>query len=92
MKLLKFSASWCKPCATLSETLKEFNLCPVEHIDVEEVEDDICERYRIRSIPVMLVVDENGTELRRIQGNVNLDFINSVVKSALNETKDEGNQ
>ena len=67
MKILKFFASWCKPCSALSETLKNAN---IEHESIDVSSDtDLTEKYDIRSIPTLVIIDENGNEVGRILGS-----------------------
>lgn len=77
MKLLKFQAAWCGPCKALSMTLKD-----VEHPLVEQMEEvdvdkntQLAQQYGIRSVPTMIIVNEEGLELRRSNGAVSKDKI-----------------
>lgn len=80
MKILKFFATWCKPCNTVTEMFKEFKTIPVENIDVDENEDLVI-KYGIRSIPTILLVDENGNVLHRHTGvPYNLSFLDEYIK------------
>lgn len=72
MKVLKFYATWCEPCKMLSrimEDCKDKITLPVEEINIEE-DLDTAIKYGVRSVPVMVVVDEAGNELRRQVGMV----------------------
>jgi thioredoxin 1 len=72
MKLLKFYATWCAPCKGLSqviETAKDKINIPIEEIDVDQ-NMDMARKYNIRGVPVMIVTDDSGTEIRRKVGNV----------------------
>jgi len=71
MKLLKFEASWCQPCKQLGETLKTMNLpWPVEAIDIDEEENrnEVVNRG-VRSVPTLILLDNNNKVIRRITGN-----------------------
>ena len=71
--LLKFSAPWCPACIRLkSETmhkpqvavlLKKVNLVEI-NIDLVESEK-ISEQYGVKAIPTVILVNENGEELKR---------------------------
>jgi thioredoxin 1 len=72
MKLLKFYATWCAPCKGLSqviETAKDKINIPIEEIDVDQ-NMDMARKYNIRGVPVMIVTDDSGREIRRKVGNV----------------------
>lgn len=67
MKLLKFEASWCQPCKTLSAIMEGLELpVPVERIDIDQNMQRARE-YNIRSVPTLVLVDEQGTEIKRGQ-------------------------
>ena len=66
-RILRFTASWCGPCKTLSENLERANLkMPIEVIDID-VHDNIAQEYGIRSVPTLVMLDENN-EVKRIVG------------------------
>lgn len=69
MKYLYFSAPWCGPCKQLApkmELVAEANV-PVEKILVD-ADAETTQKYGIRNIPTVLLIDENGTELERFVG------------------------
>jgi len=69
MKYLYFSAPWCGPCKQLApkmELVAEANIT-VEKILVDS-DVETTQKYGIRNIPTVLLVDENGTELERFVG------------------------
>lgn len=73
MKLLKFYASWCGPCKGLSmvvEGVKERLPMPVEDIDIDE-QMDTARKYNVRSVPTMVVVNDDGSEVKRVVGMMN---------------------
>jgi thioredoxin 1 len=61
MKILKFGASWCQPCAALTKTLQDVNLAGFElqEVDVEE-NQELAAKYGIRNVPTMVMVDDSG--------------------------------
>lgn len=66
-KILKFSASWCGPCKSLTMTLKGEDLgVPVEEVDIDE-NSDLAVQYGIRSVPTLVYV-RGGTEASRLGG------------------------
>ncbi len=79
-KVLKFGADWCQPCKTLNKKLENFNDCEVVKYDVDEVEEDLLKKYRIRNIPVTILVDNNEEEIQRWVGLFNLQEITDKIK------------
>lgn len=76
MKLLKFSADWCGPCKVLEKTLGN-----IEHENIDiELDEELTSKYGIRSIPTLVLVDDEGKEMRRLIGAVTLDEINKFLK------------
>lgn len=70
MKVLKFEASWCGPCKMLSKTIAESQekiSIPIEVIDIDET-PDLAMQYGVRGVPTLIVVDEEGKEIRRKVG------------------------
>ena len=70
MKVLKFYATWCEPCKMLTrimEQAKDKINIPVQEVNIEE-EMELAQKYRVRSVPTMVMVAEDGTELKRQSG------------------------
>ena len=71
MKTAKyFTSTWCGPCKTFKPViiqLKEEG-CLIEIIDLDE-QQDIAIKYRISTIPTM-VIEDNGMEVDRFIGAI----------------------
>lgn len=68
MELLKFSASWCDPCQQLSKILKNIELpYTLTEIDIDK-DIDKATKFDIRSVPTMILLDDDGKEVKRIVG------------------------
>ena len=66
-KVLRFTASWCGPCKMLAKNLEEINTSiPIEVVDID-VEQDTAIDYGVRSVPTLIMLDEN-IEVKRIVG------------------------
>jgi len=68
MKILKFSADWCRPCKKLTETLDQMVLpYVIESMDIDK-EPGLASIYAVRSVPTMILLDDEGKELSRLVG------------------------
>jgi thiol-disulfide isomerase/thioredoxin len=70
-RLLKFTAAWCRPCATAQPGLElaanTLGL-PLEILDVEISPNEV-KLYRVQGIPTVVLVNEKGVEVARITGS-----------------------
>lgn len=72
LKLLKFSAQWCGPCKMQAT---EFKNNPID-IDIQEIDIDstnpedaaLVQKYKIMSIPNMVIVNSEGEIQARFTG------------------------
>jgi hypothetical protein len=68
MRIIRFTASWCKPCQALAKNLEEAQLqMPIEVVDID-VSPEIASDFGIRSVPTLVMLEWN-TEMKRISGN-----------------------
>ena len=66
-KIVRFTASWCGPCKSLAKNLEEVDCSiPIEVIDID-VHSDIAVEYGIRSVPTLVMMNENAV-LKRLVG------------------------
>lgn len=82
MKVLKFSAEWCGPCKMLGKVLEDYT----GDVEIQEInidtDQDLAIKFGIRGVPTLVLLDDNGGELRRKSGMLMInqfeDFINGV--------------
>jgi len=66
-RILRFTAEWCRPCKSLAAILEEVKgETVVEVIDIDKY-SDIAVEFGIRSVPTLVMMDEN-IEVKRMTG------------------------
>jgi len=83
MKLLKFYTNTCGRCKMLSKEFEDFDLVPVVPIDCEEDPDDLATKFQVRSLPTLVLVDDDGEFLRKFTGNISRGDVEAIIKSDL---------
>ena len=86
MKLLNFSASWCAPCKMFKPVLKEVTdtlAISVEWLDIEKNEE-LTNKYSIRSVPTTIILDDAGYQIDIIVGTINKHELLSKLKGNTN--------
>lgn len=73
MRVLKFKAEWCAPCKSLTQTIKNAGDKITIHIEEVDIDSDssAAMHYGIRSVPTMIMVNENNAEVKRKVGSMN---------------------
>jgi len=70
MKLLKFSANWCNPCKIIDAQMKRvFPLLEIQKVDID-IERELTKQYNIRSIPTVVLLDDQNVEIKRFTGSI----------------------
>jgi thiol-disulfide isomerase/thioredoxin len=83
VEVIKFSAEWCKPCGFLANELKDIEL-EIKNVDVDTEEGQaLSKQYKVRSIPLILFVDENGAEIHRHSGMISKKALTDIVDALL---------
>ena len=69
MKVIKFYADWCGPCKTYApvfdKVVKELNV-EYEHINVDKDTTGLAAKYKVRSIPLTVFINEDGTSTKEV--------------------------
>ena len=87
-KCLKFGATWCAPCKALKPNfekvsqMEEFKDIQFIEYDIEEEDsEDLVIKYGIRSVPTVVLLDENDNVLKKSIGSIPEDTLIEIVKS-----------
>lgn len=71
--LLFFTASWCGNCRAIKpivEAEAPQKGYMIDYIDLDTEQGSIdADEYKVRSLPTIIVLDEQGAEIRRASGN-----------------------
>ncbi len=69
MKVIKFYADWCGPCKTYApvfdKVVKELNV-EYENINVDKDTTGLAAKYKVRSIPLTVFINEDGTSTKEV--------------------------
>lgn len=79
MKFYKFYADWCGPCRILTTMLNKAQI-KYEPINVDNNEE-LVNKYDIKTIPVFIAVKDDGTEIDRFVGVKSADAIKQWINS-----------
>ena len=84
VRLKDFYADWCGPCKTqdpiLDELAEEWTNVEFEKIDVDE-EQDVANEYQVRSLPTLIVENDDGV-VERFVGVTQADDIENALSAA----------
>jgi len=70
MKVLKFMAPWCGPCKAQTQIIQGAGdkiTVKVEEVNIDE-NVFMASNFQIRSVPTMVLVDDNEKEIKRTVG------------------------
>ncbi len=67
LKLIKFGASWCGPCRAMVPILEELqDKIDINEVDIDEVDPIVLTNYKIRNIPVLILLKDNKEVWRHV--------------------------
>ncbi|MEE3343345.1 MAG: thioredoxin domain-containing protein [Bacilli bacterium] len=86
MKLIKITAIWCLSCILMNDRinniLKESNI-EIEELDYDDDEEKI-ENFAIgKTLPVLILLDENNNEIRRSIGEKSEKELKEFIKGSV---------
>ena len=91
-KIVDAKASWCGPCRVFANTFKKvsemekYKDIEFKSIDIEEDEGELyVEKYNIRSVPTILLLDEDDNIIYKLSGNIPLDDFISMINNAMEQ-------
>ena len=72
MKIINISAVWCPACLVMKKVWKEINN-EIKDIDIinydYDIDEDEVSKYNVgEKLPVVILLDDNNNEIRRIIG------------------------
>jgi thioredoxin 1 len=80
MKVLKFEADWCAPCKALSKLLESVTTdVVIEKVNID-TDMDRAKQYGVRGIPVMIILNDDGSEIKRGQNFKTVEQIEEFLK------------
>ena len=82
MTVIKFYADWCGPCKTYApvfdKVVKELNV-EYENINVDKDTTGLAAKYKVRSIPLTVFINEDGTSTKEV-GMLSEDKLKQLIK------------
>lgn len=69
MKTIKFYSNNCAPCKTMGRILAENDIQIDTDCDINE-NPELARQYGIRSIPTIVILDDEGAEIKRLIGAI----------------------
>jgi len=66
--ILYFTAAWCGPCKALAPRMEKLKgQINYRKIDIDQ-NQELSMKYGVRSVPSLVLVNQNGEEIRRMVG------------------------
>lgn len=91
IKIFKFSSAWCGPCKMIApifdkiSKMDEFSNIKFISYDIEEDEEGIemVEKYNIKNIPTIAIVDGNNNLMKKIIGLVQENELIQIIRDTV---------
>lgn len=71
MKIIKITAMWCPSCLIMNDLITDIvNESIFELVSYDfDIDQDMVEKYNVGTLlPVLIKIDDNGNEIKRITG------------------------
>lgn len=71
MKIIKITAMWCPSCLIMNDLITDLvNESSFDLVSYDfDLDQDVVNKYNVGTIlPVLIKIDENGNEIKRITG------------------------
>lgn len=85
-RLIDFHAEWCGPCKQqdpiIEELSEDYDDLDIEKVDVDE-EKDTASEYGVRSIPTVVIENDDGEPVERFVGLTDRDQLEDAVEDVL---------
>lgn len=81
MKLLKFTALWCRWCRAYAPAIEKFvneNNIEIISIDVDE-RPDLAEEWHVTTIPTVVLIDKHDIEVTRLDDVIDEDTLKTLL-------------
>lgn len=85
IEVKKFYGEWCGPCKLLAPVINEIKgeMPDVKFTDIDVDENgDLASKYGVRGVPT-IVIEKNGTEVKRFVGMQQKGILVNEIKSHL---------
>lgn len=84
LTVLDFSATWCGPCKGFApifhEVAEEYeDQADFRTIDIDK-ESNLADKYNIQAVPTLVILDEQGKEIKRVEGAMSKGDLISLIK------------
>lgn len=87
IKVYKFSAEWCNPCAEMARQLTE-NPVKIDGVKMESVDVDdeprLADLFNIQALPA-IVITKDDVEISRHTGFMTPDQLRTFIQTSINE-------
>lgn len=84
--VIKMSAPWCIPCKQLKPIFDDVvgSLTDIKVVDIDiEEHPEIASNYKVKSIPTIIIVDEDETIISMKSGFMNKNELERFIKNGM---------